>query len=118
VAREVIEKLIDDLDGGDAAETVTFGLEGPVDVGAAETVAFGLVGTSYQMDLSKTNAAAFHKSLSRYASLARRSSARSRSTRCKAASSTNGSKPKHDLDILRLRDWAGVNKVAVPARGA
>ena len=47
MARELIEKLIDDLDGGDAAETVSFGLDG----------------ATYEIDLSKKNAAAFRKSL-------------------------------------------------------
>jgi hypothetical protein len=101
VAREVIEKLIDDLDGGDAAETVTFGLDG----------------ATHEIDLSKKNAAAFRKSLTRYVSAARRSSASSRSARSKAAPSTNGSKPKRDFDILQLREWARANKVAVPTRG-
>ena len=104
MAREVIEKLIDDLDGGDAAETVSFGLDG----------------ATYEIDLSKKNAAAFRKSLGRYVSAARRSSASprpTRSTRRKAAPSTNGSKPKRGFDILQLREWAGANKVAVPARG-
>ena len=64
MAREVIEKLIDDLDGGDAAETVTFGLDG----------------ATYEIDLSKKNAAAFRKSLARYVSAARRSSTSARST--------------------------------------
>src|SRR5215207_3256258 len=110
VAREVIEKLIDDLDGGDAAETVTFGLDG----------------TTYDIDLSKKNAAVFRKSLARYVNAARRSTARtrstrrtapSRSTRRAAAPSTNGSQPTRDFDIVQLREWAGANKVAVPARG-
>ena len=101
MAREVIEKLVDDLDGGDAAETVTFGLDG----------------ATYEIDLSKKNAAAFRKSLARYVSAARRNPTSSRSTRRRAASSTNGSKPKRDFDILQLREWAGANKVAVPARG-
>ena len=102
MAREVIEKLIDDLDGGDAAEAVTFGLDG----------------ATYEIDLSKKNAAAFRKSLARYVSAARRSSTSARSTRRKAAPpSTNGSKSKRDFDILQLREWAGANKVAVPARG-
>ena len=47
MAREVIEKIVDDLDGGDATETVSFGLDG----------------TSYEIDLSKKNAAAFRKLL-------------------------------------------------------
>ena len=101
MAREVIEKLIDDLDGGEAAETVTFGLDG----------------ATYEIDLSKKNAAALRKSLARYVSTARRSPTSSRSTRRKAAPSTNGSTPKRDFDILQLREWAGANKVAVPARG-
>jgi hypothetical protein len=101
VAREVIEKLIDDLDGSDAVETVTFGLDG----------------ATYEVDLSKKNAAAFRKSLGRYVSAARRSSASSRPPRRKAAPSTNGSTPKRDFDILQLREWAGANKVAVPTRG-
>jgi hypothetical protein len=106
----MIEKLIDDLDGGEAAETVTFGLDG----------------ATYDIDLSKKNAAAFRKLLARYVNAARRSTAPSRSTRRKAPSrstrrtappSTNGSKPTRDFDILQLREWAGANKVAVPARG-
>jgi hypothetical protein len=110
VAREVIEKLIDDLDGGDAAETVTFGLDG----------------TSFEIDLSKKNAAVFRKLLARYVDAARRTTARSRTTRRTvpvrarrrpAAPSANGSKSKRDFDILQLREWAGANKVAVPARG-
>ena len=47
MAREVIEKLIDDLDGSTAVETVAFALDG----------------TSYEIDLSKRNAAAFRKTL-------------------------------------------------------
>ena len=110
VAREVIEKLIDDLDGGDAAETVTFGLDG----------------ATYEIDLSKKNAAVFRKSFARYVNAARRSTAPSRSTRRTvpsrstrrpAAPSTNGAKSKRDFDILQLREWAGANKVAVPGRG-
>ena len=101
MAREVIEKLIDDLDGGDAAETVTFGLDG----------------ATYEIDLSKKNAAAFRQSLARYVSAARRSSTASRSTRRTAAPTSNGSKAKRVFDIAQLREWAGTNQVAVPARG-
>ena len=97
MAREVIEKLIDDLDGGDATETVTFGLDG----------------ATYEIDLSRKNAAAFRKSLARYVSAARRSSTAARSTRRKAAPSTNGSKAKPTRHPA-VREWAGANKVAVP----
>ena len=43
------------VDGGEAAETVTFGLDG----------------ATYDIDLSKKNAAAFRKSLARYVDAAR-----------------------------------------------
>ena len=45
MAREVIEKLIDDLDESEATETVTFGLDG----------------TTFEIDLTKKNAAALRK---------------------------------------------------------
>ena len=98
MAREVIEKLIDDLDGGEATETVTFALDG----------------TSYELDLSKKNAAAFRKSFDFYIKAGRRSST-GRSRRRKATTSTNGS--KRGFDITQLREWAGANNVTVPARG-
>ena len=100
MAREVIEKLVDDLDGGEATETVRFSLDG----------------TSFEIDLSKKNAAAFRKSFDRYIKAARRSSAGG-ARRRKAAASTNRAKPKREFDITQLREWAGANGVTVPARG-
>jgi len=102
VAREVIEKLIDDLDGSQAVETVSFGLDG----------------TSYEIDLSRKNAATFRKSLARYVQAARSSSkARAARPARKVPASTNGSKSKRDYDLAQLREWAGANDVAVPHRG-
>src|SRR5688500_3062008 len=100
MAREVIEKLVDDLDGGEAAETVTFALDA----------------TSYEIDLSKKNAAAFRKSFDRYIKAARRSTTAG-GRRRKTATSTSGSKPKRDFDIMQLREWAGANDITVPTRG-
>ena len=100
MAREVIEKLVDDLDGGDATETVSFALDG----------------TSFEIDLSKKNATAFRKLFDRYVKAGRRSSPAG-GRRRKAAASTNGSKPKREFDIAQLREWAGANDVTVPARG-
>jgi nucleoid-associated protein Lsr2 len=101
VAREVTETLIDDLDGGKAAETITFGLDG----------------ATYEIDLSNKNAMAFRKSLARFVKAARPTSSSARSSRRKAAPSTNGSKVKRDFDITQLREWAGTNKVTIPSRG-
>ena len=105
VAREVTERLIDDLDGGAAVETVTFALDG----------------ANYELDLSKKNAGAFRKALDRYIQAARRSTTSSRSARPvptgrrQTAATTNSR--KRGYDIVQLREWAGANKVAVPSRG-
>jgi nucleoid-associated protein Lsr2 len=102
VAREVIEKLIDDLDGGEAVETVTFALDG----------------ASYEVDLSKKNAAAFRKTLDRYVSAARRQGgSRTTTTRSPAKATKRAAKPARDFDLGQLREWAGANGVAVPSRG-
>ena len=100
MAREVIEKLVDDLDGGEATESVAFALDG----------------TSFVIDLSKKNAAAFRKLFDRYVKAGRRSSPVG-GRRRKAAASTNGSKQKRGFDIAELREWAGAHDVTVPARG-
>ena len=102
VAREVIEKLIDDLDGGEAFETVSFALDG----------------ASYEIDLSKKNAAAFRKSLVRYTNAGRRQGgSRSTPRRRATKAAANGSKAQRDFDLAQLREWAGANGVAVPSRG-
>ena len=119
VAREVIETLIDDLDGGDAVETVSFGLDG----------------TTYEIDLSKRNATAMRRAFERYVTAARMSSgSKSRAKRRRGAASTakrssakrGAAKPtaakrsagsKRDYDLAALREWAGANDVVVPSRG-
>ena len=110
MAREVIEKLIDDLDGSGAVETVTFALDG----------------TSYEIDLSKRNAAALRKSLDRYIAAARRqgppAAARRRASKpaaktAKKRPASKAAKPKRDFDLVALREWAGANGVDVPSRG-
>ena len=46
MAQTIVVKLVDDMDGGDADETVAFGLDGK----------------SYEIELSKKNAAAYGRS--------------------------------------------------------
>ena len=107
MAREVIEKLTDDLEGGDATETVKFGLDG----------------TSYEIDLNRRNAAGLRKALDRYVKAARRTAGRrtaggTRSARSKAsAAKSSGAARKRDYDLAQLREWARSNGVAVPSRG-
>lgn len=98
MARQIVETLIDDLDGGEAAETVTFGLDGK----------------QYEIDLNTKNAAALRKALDRYIGGARRSgSGRSAlPTRGRASAA-----PSRGYDIAQLREWAGKKKIALPSRG-
>ena len=106
MAREVIEKLTDDLDGGDATETVKFGLDR----------------SSYEIDLNRKNAAGLRKVLDRYVKAGRRTAGRrpavgTRPARRKAAAKSNGAAAKRDYDLAQLREWAGSNGIAVPSRG-
>jgi hypothetical protein len=100
VAREVIEKLVDDLDGGVADETVGFGLDG----------------ATYEVDLSKKNAAALRKALAPYVNVSRRGG-RSTGTSTKRKPSTPRGRVQRDYDILQLREWAGANGIELPSRG-
>ena len=110
MAREVIEKLIDDLDGTDAVETVTFAIDN----------------SSYEIDLNKKNAAALRRALEPYVGAARRATggSRRRSTPAqparakKQARTTKSARAaQRDFDIVQLREWAGANGVDVPSRG-
>jgi hypothetical protein len=86
---------------------------------AAEAVTFGLDGTSYEIDLSKKNAAAFRKALDRYVKAARRHPLRGRPARTPRRSTTPTSRrrTKRGYDLAELREWAGATGVPVPARG-
>jgi hypothetical protein len=97
----MIETLVDDLDGSEAAETIAFALDG----------------ATYEIDLSKKNAAALRKSLDRYINAARNGSRSTRSSRRRTTPTKTGAKPKRGYDLVQLREWAGANKVSIPSRG-
>ena len=99
MAREAIEKLIDDLDGSEAVETITFGLDG----------------ASYEIDLNKKNAAALRKALG--PSWRRPAAARERRPRLAAGGRGQEQAGARGYDIVQLREWAGTNGVQLPARG-
>jgi hypothetical protein len=102
LAKKVIEvvELTDDLDGG-RADT---------------TVAFTWGGTPLEIDLSKRNAAAFHKVLKPYVDVARKVKAtgngRARSTR-RAVVATAARR----RDLEAVRQWANANGYSVSDRG-
>ena len=95
MAQKVNIVLVDDIDGTDATETVSFGLDG----------------TSYEIDLNDSNAAALRDALAGYVGHARKvSSARGRKTRAASSSSSGPS-------ARELRDWARSNGYEVSDRG-
>lgn len=93
MAKQVIERLVDDLDGGEAEETVPFSLDG----------------VSYEIDLSSTNAKKLRDSLEPYLQRARRRSALGRRRRPRAASSRERS--------ADIRAWAKARGIQVNERG-
>ncbi len=94
MAQKVNIILVDDLDGSDASETVAFGLDG----------------TSYEIDLNESHAAALREALAGYVGHARKVSG-TRGARKKAAGSTAGPSARE------LRDWARSNGYEVSDRG-
>ncbi len=94
MAQQTTVILTDDLDGGKAAETVSFGLDGRI----------------YEIDLSKKNAAALRKALTDYTASARRVRA-GRPVAAKVA------KPSERVDARAIREWAQENGYKVSARG-
>jgi Lsr2 len=94
MAQKVHIVLEDDLDGSDATQTVTFGLDG----------------TSYEIDLNEKNAAALRDALAKYVGHGRKVTGTRRGRRSSAASNSAHS-------AKEIRDWARSNGHKVPERG-
>ncbi|MGO1166696.1 MAG: histone-like nucleoid-structuring protein Lsr2 [Janibacter sp.] len=93
MAQRVQIILEDDLDGGDASETVTFGLDG----------------VTYEIDLNDTNAAALRDALAGYVGAGRRVAGR-KSSGGSSAKSNSG-------ELAKIREWARANGHQVSDRG-
>lgn len=95
MAQRVQVLLVDDLDGSDAEETVTFGLDG----------------VTYEIDLNEDNATQLRDELASWIGHARRAGGR-RSTRAggRAAKSAGG-------DTAAMREWARSQGYTVSDRG-
>lgn len=98
MAQKVQVILVDDLDGGEAEETVSFALDG----------------VSYEIDLSAGNAAQLRDSLGSWIGHARRVGGRAASGR-RAASAPRGRSGSRDLTAVR--SWARDNGFQVSDRG-
>lgn len=94
MAQQVQVLLVDDIDGGKAAETVTFGLDG----------------VQYEIDLSAKNAAKLRDALSTWVANARRAGGRRSSGRGRSARSSSG-------DLTAMREWGRKNGFTVSDRG-
>ena len=98
MAQRVQIVLEDDLDGGVAAETVTFGLDG----------------VNYEIDLSDKNAGKLRDEFATWIGHARRSGGRRTSGR-RASTGPSSSSGRRVLSAVRA--WARSNGHTVPERG-
>lgn len=95
MAQKVKVLLIDDLDGSDADETISFAVDG----------------VSYEIDLNSAHAAELREAFARWIGHARRAGGRRRTTRRSAASSSAGG------ETAAIREWARANGYKVSDRG-
>ncbi|MFE2561381.1 Lsr2 family protein [Streptomyces sp. NPDC059352] len=115
MAQRVVVTLSDDIDGGVAAETVAFGLDGKM----------------YEIDLNAANAKKLRKALAPYLAAGRKRSAGARGGAATGGGASIGSgigsarRPSAETythtslapDPAAVRAWAQSNKMDVPARG-
>lgn len=100
MAQRVQIVLEDDLDGGNAAETVTFGLDG----------------VSYEIDLSEKNADQLRSDLAAWVGHARRAGGR-KSTGRRGSSASSSAAGGKRTDLPEVRAWARKNGHDVSDRG-
>lgn len=96
MAQQVITTLIDDLTGGEADETLTFGLDGK----------------TYEIDLNVKNAEKLRKVLAQYVDAGRKVGGKS-----SAGSRGRGTAKSSGEDTAAIRTWAKENGYEVNDRG-
>jgi hypothetical protein len=99
MAQRVSVVLVDDLDGSEAAETVSFGLDG----------------VQYEIDLSENNADKLREVLAGYIGHARRAGGRRKTGSASSRSTSNGR--SGGASAADVRAWARENGWDVPERG-
>lgn len=97
MAQQTSVTLVDDIDGGKAAETVKFGLDG----------------SNYEIDLNKRNAASLRRALSEFVDHGRRL----RTERPVARRARSSNSATSGVDIKAVRTWAVQEGIEVSARG-
>ncbi len=96
MAQKVQVLLVDDLDGSEATETVTFGLDG----------------VAYEIDLSSGNAGQLREELAHYVEHARKAANSAVAARCRRPRSGAGREQS-----ARIREWARSHGHKVNERG-
>ncbi len=99
MAKETVTRLIDDLDGGEAHETVTFGLDGQ----------------EYRIDLSTRNAKKLRTDLAAYVDKGTRVAGRA--TAIRSAVRPRGSAAADRQQNQAIREWAIRKGMPVAPRG-
>ena len=101
MAQKVQVLLVDDLDGGEATETVSFALDG----------------SAYEIDLSKKNADVLRETFAKYVGAARKAG-RSGGSSGRSASRGRGGSTAMDRDqAAAIRSWAKKQGLKVSDRG-
>ncbi|MEU6704711.1 histone-like nucleoid-structuring protein Lsr2 [Streptomyces wuyuanensis] len=98
MAQKVQVLLVDDLDGGEAHETVTFGLDGK----------------AFEIDLSAVNAEKLRELLEPFRVKARRSSAGRAVT---SSTRRSAQKDEDGPSTAEIREWAQANGYEMKSRG-
>jgi hypothetical protein len=101
MAQKVQVLLVDDIDGGEASETVSFALDG----------------NNYEIDLSGKNASEMRDSFAKYVGAARKIG-RSSSTSGRSGRRSGGTSTAMDRDqAAAIRSWAKKQGLKVSDRG-
>lgn len=95
MAQQIITKLLDDLDGSEASETIVFGLDG----------------RTYEIDLNERNAAKLRKALAQYVEKGRKLS------QTRGGKRAGVGRAATDSDTAQIRAWAKENGYEVNDRG-
>lgn len=101
MAQRTIVELTDDLDGGKADVTVTFGLDG----------------SSYEIDLTEKNAGTLRATIGEYVGAARRVSGNSRTGASRSGKRGGASGGRAKSETAAIRVWAAANGHTVSDRG-
>jgi uncharacterized protein (DUF4415 family) len=99
VAQKVVTRLEDDIDGSEASETLTFGLDGK----------------QYEIDLNDEHAADLREVLAPFISVARPVAGTSGSRKGRPAAPQP--RTSSEIDAKAVRSWAEANGVKVSPRG-